>query len=628
LSASAEAGRASRRSTGLPRRLAYSALATLLALLSLELALRVAGIRGEPDRTTTWFSDHILRPPLWEIHESSEPAARWLVPKQAAHFHPFAPGRGEDVVRIAVLGESAVHGYGVLEPGAFPHRLEQLLQRAFPARDVQVINLGVVAWSSQQILWGARQLWTAGDWDLVFVYAGHNELLELASWKSYLRPAEHRRYTRALLLAQRLEGLRSFAVLRGFLRRRAPPDEGAAAEPPVSAELRGLVPGVDPVPEQVPAMRLPEMQILPPEERARMGRLERRYAARTFAHNFGKLLDLARRHGTPVLFVAPPANDFHDPNHFAWPGEDGRRYAERLDAADALLLAGHWEEAAKSLEESLDEHWDPWALFLMGRAQLSLGNVAEAQRCFRDARAWAEYANRVVPEVTDAIRAFAGRRGVVEVIDLEAYFRSISENGLIGYELIYDHVHPSLEGAWVAAGEMAKSVLREAARGAKGVLPRMGAPGADAAAVDAWVAAARAELRTRSADDPRLWEWNGYLYARQPPDYIADFQGDWTAIRQAQESALGGGAGLDAMSWLWAGNGRFYDYDVPGALDAWERATELDPALCLAHANRAHALRLLGLRAAAREAAAGATRCEPGNSEYREMAELLARLRP
>ena len=138
-----------RRELTLGRKVLFAGLATLLLLGALELLLRIAGVGPGPDRTTTWFSDHILLPPLWHERSIDDLDVRYLAAGQAHHFHPFAPDKAEDTFRVAVFGGSAAHGYGVLEPGSFPHRLEQQLQRAVPDREIQVINMGTIAWSSQ-----------------------------------------------------------------------------------------------------------------------------------------------------------------------------------------------------------------------------------------------------------------------------------------------------------------------------------------------------------------------------------------------------------------------------------------------------------------------------------------------
>lgn len=614
-----------RRKLTLRRRLLFSMVATLAFLCTLEVILRIAGVPPSPDRTTTWFSDHILLPPLWHERAVKVPQIRYMAAGQAHHFHPFAREKAPDTFRVLVFGSSAAHGYGVLEPGAFPHRLEQFLQRAVPDREIQVVNLGTVAWSSQQLLWAARRVYEAGDWDLFIVYEGHNELLELSSWKTYMKPGEHRRYTRVLLLNQRFGDMRIFHAVRWLLGKDEPPelsgtDPEADPTPPDDPDaivggreeqMAEVEPGRDPV-AITPAMRLDGMNPVPREERARIGPLERRYATRTWTHNIGKLIGIARAHGTPVILMNPAPNDMHDPAFFPYAGEDGERFEQAIARAeDARGETG----AAEAAQAALDMHpSDPRAHFVMGQNLLSVGRDRDALPHMIEARRQAEYPNRIVPEVSRAILDMEGRRGVAGVVDIEAIFRARDPSGAIGYDLVYDHCHPSAPANYLIAAELAREILDD------GILEVPEMPPLDRWAQEGWDA-----LSARPEPDPRLWEWTGLRYEGGESIYIADFQGDWAQIRQGLEEAAARPEAT-AMDWLWAGNARFYGYDVEGALDAWQQALRLDPGLCLADANMAHALRLVGARAQALGLAEHAVLCDPANAEYAAERDLLRRL--
>jgi tetratricopeptide (TPR) repeat protein len=618
------------------RLIAFSAVALLLLLGGLEGALRLAGVPPTPDRTNTWFADHILSPPLWHPR-TLESGVTIETAGQSHHFHPFGVETLPRTFRIAVFGGSAAHGYGVLEPGAFPHRLEQVLQLALPQTDVQVINLGTVAWSSQQLLWAARQIWEVGTWDLVVVYSGNNELLELSSWKTFMRPGEHRRYTRTLLANQRLGGLRLYSVLHRLLTREqvdalrdtgnepppeppggAGPGEGDAPMVGGEEEAGGLEQGVDPI-GRIPAMHLDSMQAVPITERARMGDLELDYAARTFSHNVGRIVDLARAHGVPVVVMNPAANDFQDPAWFPYPGEEGERFGRLMEEGERALAEGRRDDVVRAADEALAMHpEDPRAAFTKAQGLAMAGQPEAARPLYDLARERAEYPNRVVPAVSDAIRGFAGRPGVLDVVDIERLFRERSDGGLVGYDLIYDHCHPSVEGNFLIAAALAKVLL------ASGLPAVQGAVSVD---VDAWAEAGRRRMENAAAPDPRLGEWTGLDFEgkRGGGKYIADFQGDWRDLRDGllERAAAPEATAVDA---LWAGNARYYDYDVDGALAEWDRALRLDPALCLAHANRAHALRTVGLRDQALADARKAADCDPENEEFAAERDLLAAL--
>jgi len=567
-----------RHALSLRRRLLFAALATLALFAALEGALRVAGVEPAPSRTTTWFADHILRLPFVNLHD--EEGRSWVSAGQPHHFRPFAPDAATDTFRVAVFGGSAAQGYGVLPPGAFPHRTEQLLQAASPDREVRVVNFGAIAWSSQQIAWAVPYALEIGRWDLLVVYSGHNELLELASWKDYMTAGQHRRYTRALLLAQRLSGLRLYALLQRGLSSDAPPEQ------------------------------VEEASTVPPEERARLGRLERRYAARTWSHNIGRVVDAARDEGVPVIVMNPAPNDLHDPQYYPWPGEDGERFEQLLQDTTQGGDAG--AEAARA---ALAMHpKDPRALYAMAQWATDDGPPEAKLDYYVQARRHAEYPNRVMPEVSDAIRAFGRRSGVIATVDVEARFRAESPTGTLEYGPVYDHCHLSSPANWRVAAWLAEAIVAE------GLLP----------APDGWtfedVAAEGIErYEALRAPDPRIHEWAFIDWKDGLPEYVADAAGQLRAELERLEAAIEA-PDASAEAWLWAGNGRFLGYDVGGALDAWERAAELDPTLCVAVANRARGLRWVGDREAALEVARQAFRCDPGDAGVAAEVALLERL--
>lgn len=607
------------RKLALWQRLTFSALALVITLGCTELSLRAAGVSGAPDRTTTWFANHILRPPLWSEHSDEGVDAPFLAAGQQHHFRPFAATKPRDAFRIAVFGGSAAHGYGMLEPAAFPHRLQQLLQRAVPDQEIQVINLGTIAWSSQQILWAGRQIFTVSDWDLVLVYSGHNELLELSSWKSFKPPAEHWRHTRMLLLNQRLEGLRIHQVIRSLFGQGEPPpipqhENSSTASSAQEAVELGLVPRLDPI-ATTPAMGLDDLEMIPREKRARIGKLERDYAARTYRHNIGKLVALAQEFGVPSFLVNPAPNDFHDPAWFPRDGKKGARFNALMEQAEALPL--HELAAREELSlKALKLFNDPRAMHLLGQSLISQGRNAEALPWLKEARRWAEYPNRVVPEVSAAILSFEGEPGVLGVLDGEALFRGEDGTDPIDYRFVYDHCHPSVEGNWLLAGAIADRLLKE---------PSLGLSKDPSTDLPSWTQAGQTQVLEQTERNPRLWEWTGLTFHPDRVEYIADAQGQWRErADQADRDALSPQA--DSSDWLWAGNYRFYDYRVGPALAAWTRALELEPGLCMAHANAAYALRSIGQRDSALKSASVAVECDPEATDFREERDLLLRL--
>lgn len=101
----------------------------------------------------------------------------------------FTPAKPPGVFRVAVLGDSYVFGHGVEEGETFAAQLEARLQT--PARPVEVLNLGVIGYSTDQELLLLRD--RVLDWapDLVILAIYRNDVLDNGrdtAWGLYRKP--------------------------------------------------------------------------------------------------------------------------------------------------------------------------------------------------------------------------------------------------------------------------------------------------------------------------------------------------------------------------------------------------------------------------------------------------------
>ena len=65
---------------------------------------------------------------------------------------PDHPAKHPLLVRVAVVGDSTVFGFGVRYGDSFVGRLATLLRRRFPAADADVVNAGCYGYTSFQKL--------------------------------------------------------------------------------------------------------------------------------------------------------------------------------------------------------------------------------------------------------------------------------------------------------------------------------------------------------------------------------------------------------------------------------------------------------------------------------------------
>lgn len=409
--------------------LAFGLIVAALLLGIAEGALRLAGFGGYAptfrpagrldDGSTLYLTDPAGPGSYFFANRSGG-----MAPDPAALVMPKPRG----TVRIMFAGESAAKGIPQPRPLRAAALLQAMLGEAWPDRAVEVINLGTPAIASYPVL-GVLTESLDYDPDLVVVYVGNNEFYG-AYGVSSLHSAG-----RAPALIRARRALHSTALAQGLTRLaggRAPRRAATLMEAMVGQSSIG------------------------PDDPARAA------AARTLRAFVGDMIDRCSRRGVPVIVCTPPCNerDFApvgEPDLSDLPEHQRERLAELLGLARALIERDPHEaaSAARGALEIRPDHAP--AHFLLGRALLAQGREGEARASFRraidlDPMPWRPPALSIA-----AIRAAVAERGAV-LADLEAAFRAESPGGAVGWELMDDHVHPSLRGQDLVARTIVRAM--------------------------------------------------------------------------------------------------------------------------------------------------------------------------
>jgi len=102
---------------------------------------------------------------------------RWVFHTNSRGFNarevPYDKPAG--TFRIVALGDSSTFGWGVDTEDVYPHLLEGILRRRHPGAAIEVVNLGVCGYSSQQGLTLLRREGLRFDPDLVTLSYGSND---------------------------------------------------------------------------------------------------------------------------------------------------------------------------------------------------------------------------------------------------------------------------------------------------------------------------------------------------------------------------------------------------------------------------------------------------------------------
>lgn len=369
----------------------------------------------DPAGAATWFFANRKHPGSIELYSFNEP-------------------RSASTIRIMLVGESAMQGFPQprhLVASAF---LSEMFKDVWPDRQVEIINLGTTAVASYPVLGIMTEALNYAP-DLIVVSTGHNEFfgtygvasIGWAGGKPWMLGAT--RFVHSLALVQAMEK---------WLPSRGAPENKTIME-----------------------MMMGRSYVGPDDWR-------RRAAASNLEHNVAAMIDRCKARGIPIIVCTQPSNE----RDLAPVGEDKldlpdkAKVAEfnRLFAAATNSLPQNPRAALEQLQAALaiaPNH--AAAQFYTGKALFALARYPEALQHFIRARDLDTMPWRAPSLSQQAIVEAATRHGA-SICDLEKRFRAASPGGVIGWELMDDHVHPTLAGQALFARSIVESMTHLAGR--------------------------------------------------------------------------------------------------------------------------------------------------------------------
>jgi tetratricopeptide (TPR) repeat protein len=297
----------------------------------------------------------------------------------------FPAAKVPGTLRIFVQGESSAAGFPYGRWASPAALLQQRLQRAYPDRNVEVINTGMAAVTSYVLLDFADEI-IAQQPDAVVIYTGHNEYLGIGGVGSSLASARSPTLARGILKLRRLHLYRA-----------------------LERALASLGPAADPLAARDGTL----MSRVAAERSIPLGSPLYERGLAQFRGNLARLLQRYRAAGVPVFIGTLASNERDQPPFASAPPEAGENSAlVRFERARQLEASGDHAAARAEYLAALD------------RDELR----------FRAPQAF----NEVIRETAEAAGA--------TVVDVQAAFAAAADNGIIGAGLMLEHVHPNVEG--------------------------------------------------------------------------------------------------------------------------------------------------------------------------------------
>lgn len=338
------------------------------------------------------------------------------------NVEPFRKEKAPGTRRIFVLGESTTIGYPYFHNGSFHRWLQYRLTHIFPDQHFEIINLALTAVNSYAVLGFAREVVDYQP-DAVLIYTGHNEYYGAMGVGSTEQFGGNPALVNAVL---RLRSLKIMQLAAGLYEQ-------------VLALGTAHQSGNDGTRMQ----RMVADQQIPYQSELYKRGVEQ------FRANMGDVLDIFAEHHVPV-FISNLVSNESDLKPFVsfpvdsarFPGFPGnyRMALDFLQKADNTQAYRYFKKAA--------ENYPDHALcnFYLGRLESARGNAEVAHKYFSKARDLDGLRFRAPEEFNEIIYQLAGTRPNAHVVDAKHVFETASPNGIIGNDLILEHVHPDLKG--------------------------------------------------------------------------------------------------------------------------------------------------------------------------------------
>jgi len=400
----------------------------------LELGLRLAGFGYS---TGFFLKKEINHRDV--LIENGKFGFRFFPPELARSPAPLVltAQKPERTYRIFLLGESAA--LGDPEPAfGFGRWLEAMLNERFPGTRFEVVCTAMTAINSHSILPIARDCARQAG-DLWVIYMGNNEFVGPFGTGALFGPRLSNLSLIRLSLA--LKSLRVGQMLDSLRQHLSPASRRPTAWGGMKMFLESEIAPDDPQKERVYQNFQRNLEdILRVAERARV-----KVVLSTVAANLRDCAPFASRHRTRLTdSELSQWNQFYDQGFGA----------ER--ASDFAKAAAYFAQAAKVDDSFAD------LPFQLGRCELALTNARgpKAARYFTGARDSDALPFRADSRLNQIIQAAASRHqdGGVSFVDSATALAAQSPSGILGHELLLEHVHLNFEGNYLLARTMADQI--------------------------------------------------------------------------------------------------------------------------------------------------------------------------
>lgn len=344
--------------------------------------------------------------------------------------------KAANAYRILVLGESTTAGYPYMYNGSMSKMLAQRLFDYFPEREIEVVNLAMPAINSFSLLDMTPEA-LAQQPDALVIYCGHNEFYGALGVGSTESLGRWRGVINFYLKLQRLKIMLFLRdQIENFKKWLRPRNAGIAGTNLTLME-----------------------QMVGDQEIVYEGEAYHR-ARQFFKANLIDIITAAQQRGVRVILSNLVSNVRDLPpfvSMFA-PSTNRAAFANELARGKSLAAAGNFS-GALAIFDSL-QHLDrlpAMVYYESGKVREALGDFSAARADYEQARDLDGLRFRASNDFNVALQEVAQETGAA-LVDMERVFVQASPHGMIGKELMLEHVHPNIEGYFIMGRELCRAM--------------------------------------------------------------------------------------------------------------------------------------------------------------------------
>lgn len=413
---------ADRRPPSLRKKLLFAAVAVAAVLALVEGALALVGVRPvvATEDTSQGFSGLVS---IYE-RQGERYRTRGAEVRKTFNDQSFLVEKPEKGFRFFVLGGSSAYGYPWGADVAFGALVAEVAAAAHPELTVEGVNAAGISYAMHRLNIVADEVLRYRP-DALVVYSGHNEFVEPGFYRELRERGET--FNRVEYLAGHS---RIYSALYRARRRAA--SRARSGDDALDVTVRR---------ESIPFTYDEKHEVV-----------------RSFRAGLERLVEKAQAAGVEVAILPVPANlrDWKPDRSETLELDDDAR--ERWTAArlegERLLEAGDAAAAVERLEAAqklAPRHAHTW--YLLARAYEAVGRYDDARRGYAAACDLDLSPVRRTTGINAAARAVATRHGAL-LVDADRFFEEQAENGLVGFDLIEDYVHPNRRGHELIAWQL------------------------------------------------------------------------------------------------------------------------------------------------------------------------------